>query len=466
MIKLLRRFLFVAVCIALPLAAQKLPLGQVVVTHVFNGPTDSPDPQFGLIELANGNFAGVTQGNAENRQSTRMLYEMTPDGTVTPLITFGPKRYQLTNRLRYGNEGSFFPIQASDGNFYGATSKSGANSDGNVYRLTPSGDYTVLYVFDSPPLSGLAESLDGGLYGTGVTNAAYGVYRVDLASGTLAFVYAGATIFPLGTPVFDTDGNFTLLSDTGPGFGEVAVTSFDVKTLTPTISATFTNQQITYGTFSDPIIVDPSGSIFFAQPGVNPPVYGNISEAAGGKAFIPYTFTNANNVENPVSLISASDGNLYGVTFNNVQDTETQQVFQFNPSSGILTTYPLPASAGLNSTGPLLQDSNGYLRGTSSAGAGTGSPGAAFALNLGLPKPLPAILGFSPSSGQAGTSVKVLGSHFVNVSSVILAGQKVSFTNPTSGAAFFTVPANAGSGSVVITTAAGSGTSVGVFQVE
>ena len=466
MIKLLRRFLFVAVCIALPLAAQKLPLGQVVVTHVFNGPTDSPDPQFGLIELANGNFAGVTQGNAQNRQSTRMLYEMTPDGTVTPLITFGPKRYQLTNRLRFPNDGTFSLIQASDGNFYGATNKSGANSAGNVYRLTPSGEYTVLYVFDSGPFGGLAEGLDGGLYGTAYTDSGFGLYRIDLASGTVTFVYNSPTFGLFGTPVFGTDGSFTVLSEELSNPYEASVTSFDLNTLTPTVLATFPNPPVFAGSFSDPIVVEPNGSVFLTQPSENETTYGLILEAAGGKALIPYTFTDANDVANPVSLISASDGNLYGVTFNNLQNTEAQQVFQFNPSSGTLTTYPFPAAAGLNSNGPLLQDSNGYLRGTSGGGAGTGSPGAAFALNLGLPKPLPAVLGFSPSSGPAGTSVKVLGSHFVNVSSVTLAGQAVTFTNPIAGAVFFTVPENATSGSVVITTGAGSGTSAGVFQVQ
>ena len=194
------------------------------------------------------------------------------------------------------------------------------------------------------------------------------------------------------------------------------------------------------------------------------PNCGSILEATGGQALVPYTFTGANNSETPISLIQASDGNFYGVT----SPLEEQgQVFQFNPSTSMFTSYPIPPTAGAVSTGPLLQDSNGYLRGTNSAGAAAaGSPGAAFILNLGLPKPLPSIRGFAPTSGQAGTSVKVLGSHFVNVSSVTLNGLPATFSNPASGAVLFTVPEGASSGPVVITTPAGAGMSAGVFQAQ
>ena len=465
MTRLIRRFLFVAVCIALPLAAQKLPLGQVVVTHVFNGPTDSPDPQFGLIELANGNFAGVTQGNAQNDTSSRMVYEMTPDGTVTPLIKFGRKVSQLRNNIAE-DDSSFSLLQASDGNFYGVTTKSGASSSGNIFRLTPAGAYTVLYVFSIPPDGGLAEGIDGGLYGFGWSGTSQGLYRLDLATGQVSFVVTGSPVFPFGTPVFGADGNLTALCFLNNGSGPIGVCSFSFGTLSYSTVAAFPNVA-DGGYYSDPVAVQPDGSIWFAEPVGPLSTYGSLLEAVAGEALMPYNFTGAKNVENPISLISANDGNLYGVTFdNNINNVAAQQIFQYNPSSGFLVAYQLPDAAGLHSNGPLLQDTNGYIRGTSGAGSGATSPGAAFALNLGLPKPLPVVLWFSPSSGPSGTIVKVLGSQFVNVISVTLAGQPVTFTNPTAGAAFFTVPANAGSGSVVITTAAGSGTSVGVFQVE
>jgi uncharacterized repeat protein (TIGR03803 family) len=40
-------------------------------------------------------------------------------------------------------------IQASDGNFYGVAQQGGANNMGTVFRITPSGDFTVLHTFSA-----------------------------------------------------------------------------------------------------------------------------------------------------------------------------------------------------------------------------------------------------------------------------------------------------------------------------
>ena len=38
-------------------------------------------------------------------------------------------------------------VQGSDGNFYGTTIAGGANSEGTVFKITPSGTLTTLYSF-------------------------------------------------------------------------------------------------------------------------------------------------------------------------------------------------------------------------------------------------------------------------------------------------------------------------------
>ena len=57
--------------------------------------------------------------------------------------------------------------QASDGNFYGIAQ--GGNNDGVVFKLTPTGGFTVLHIFDRThgggPIGGLVAALDGNLYG-------------------------------------------------------------------------------------------------------------------------------------------------------------------------------------------------------------------------------------------------------------------------------------------------------------
>jgi uncharacterized repeat protein (TIGR03803 family) len=60
-------------------------------------------------------------------------------------------------------------IQASDGNFYGATSHGGSQGLGTIFKITPGGKFTRLFTFagtnGSLPGASLVEAKDGTLYG-------------------------------------------------------------------------------------------------------------------------------------------------------------------------------------------------------------------------------------------------------------------------------------------------------------
>ena len=64
-------------------------------------------------------------------------------------------------------------MQATDGNFYGTTAAGGANGNGTVFKITPSGTLTTLHSFDgtdgSNPIAGLVQATDGNFYGTTAT---------------------------------------------------------------------------------------------------------------------------------------------------------------------------------------------------------------------------------------------------------------------------------------------------------
>ena len=63
-------------------------------------------------------------------------------------------------------------VQGTDGNFYGTTSSGGANNNGTVFKITPSGTVTILHNFAGPPTDGndptaeLIQASDGNFYGT------------------------------------------------------------------------------------------------------------------------------------------------------------------------------------------------------------------------------------------------------------------------------------------------------------
>ena len=120
-------------------------------------------------------------------------------------------------------------------------------------------------------------------------------------------------------------------------------------------------------------------------------------------------------------------------------------------------------------TTPYQIDSDGQLTATVPASAQTGPVTVRTPLGI-VSSPssfqvLPTIDSFLPISGKPGRSVKLIGTAFKGTTLVTLNGQPMSFTvkNPT--LLKLTVPSNATSGRITVTTAAGTATSAGTFVV-
>jgi hypothetical protein len=77
----------------------------------------------------------------------------------------------------------------------------------------------------------------------------------------------------------------------------------------------------------------------------------------------------------------------------------------------------------------------------------------------------PSILGFSPTSGSAGTSVTITGSGFTGASSVTFNGTPASYTVNGASQITATVPAGATTGTIGVTTSGGTASSADTFEV-
>jgi uncharacterized repeat protein (TIGR03803 family) len=160
-VKLLRIFVVaVLLCIVGGAVAQSL-----TTLHSFTGLSDQVFPQGTLIQGSDGNFHGTTAGGGgvSGDQLYGTVFRITPAGSLTNLWVFSG-----------GNDGAFTSaplVQGSDGNFYGTTRYGGSSGWGNVFRISPGGNLTNLYSFGAPPseslpLAGLIPGSDGYLYGT------------------------------------------------------------------------------------------------------------------------------------------------------------------------------------------------------------------------------------------------------------------------------------------------------------
>ncbi len=147
------------------------PGGDVTILHHFSqAPHDGWWPHGALIQASDGALYGATiSGGTYNRGT---IYRVTLSGTFTVLHSFGEPGSQ-------GNRPHGRLLEASDGNFYGATI-GGGTSDcgqygedcGTIFKLTPAGQHSVIYEFGVDPANGvvpngsLTEGSDGSLYGT------------------------------------------------------------------------------------------------------------------------------------------------------------------------------------------------------------------------------------------------------------------------------------------------------------
>src|SRR5581483_9520809 len=151
------------------------PSGVLTVLHDFTGDStkDGGFPVSALIIGADGAMYGTTHPG--------IVYKITPAGVLTRIAT--------TPAESYG------PLALSrTGAYYGTAEFAGASQNGSIYRVTGSTS-TILYSFDGPhgqfPIGGVVEGSDGNLYGTtssGGTENAGVIFKIT-PSGTYSVLY-------------------------------------------------------------------------------------------------------------------------------------------------------------------------------------------------------------------------------------------------------------------------------------
>ena len=128
--------------------------------------TNGWGPAAGLVQGIDGNFYGTTEdggtGSVCLTYVCGTVFRLTPQGTLTRLHTFSFLNGQN------GVQPSAPVIQATDGNLYGTTAEGGIDGYGTVFKITPSGTFTLLHSFDGTDgksvFDGLLQGTDGAFY--------------------------------------------------------------------------------------------------------------------------------------------------------------------------------------------------------------------------------------------------------------------------------------------------------------
>ena len=294
------------------------PTGAETVLYSFGVADIVPSPA-GLISDEHGNLYGTTVGGGTNDQGT--VFKLTSSGTVTVLHNFGSQSGDGT----YPGWGLVLDKQ---GNLYGTTNYGGAYGNGTAYSLTPSGNETVLYSFGGAagdavvPSGSLIFDKKGNLYGTTGSGGAYGygtVFRITpTGDETVLYSFGGpAGDFNPGlNVVLDKQGNLygTTNNDGAYNFGTVfKLTPTGVKTVLhsfgqsgdgifPMCCLTLDKQGNLFGTTYDSTTGQGHGTVFKLT-------------AIGDETILHSFGIQLGDGTYPVwNLVSDKQGNVYGTT--------------------------------------------------------------------------------------------------------------------------------------------------------
>ncbi len=310
-----------AVLVLCAAAAIASPAQTFTTLDSFNGANGS-QPRTPLVQATDGNFYGATVfGGAKNYGA--IFDTTTASGTLTALGSFD----STDGAYPYGGL-----VETANGNWYGTAATGGANTYGTVFEITPGGTLTALYNFcsqpdctdGSNPYGGLIVATTGDWYGT----TGYGGANGD---GTVFKITPGGTLATLHS-FTGTDGYF-------PFGGLIQATNGDL-----------------YGTTE-------SG-------GANG--YGTVFEITPGGTLTPlHSFDSTDGASPYAGLVQAANGDFYGTTESGGANG-SGTVFTITPGGTLTTLYNFCSQSGCSDGAApfagLIQATDGNFYGTTAEG--------------------------------------------------------------------------------------------------
>ena len=456
--------------------------GTVTPLHSFES-SDGAFPNASLVQASNGNFYGTTYGGGANGYGT--VFEITSSGAVTTLYSFS------------SSDGAY-PwaglVQGADGNFYGTTYEGGANGHGTVFKITATGTLTTLHSFRSTdgsfPNGSLVQAANGNFYGTTNNGGtySYGTVFEITPTGTLSTLHSfdytdGATP---NVALVASNGNFygTTWEGGADGYGTVFEMT-PAGTLTTLQSFNWTDGAMPY---SEGLAQGTDGNFYGTTQVSSNYDCGTIYEVTPGGALTTiHNFDYTDGCGADSGLTQATNGTFYGTSW---AGGTAGYGTAFSLSMGLAPFVQTRPSMGLVGTAVTILGNN--LTGTSKVSFnGTAAahkvvsateittkvPSDATTGALAVTTPsgtlrsgkffvTPQFKSFRPVKGPVGTQVQITGVSLMQTTAVSFNGVAASeFTVDSDKKVTVTVPTDATTGAISITTAGGTATSVKSFNV-
>jgi uncharacterized repeat protein (TIGR03803 family) len=372
-------------------------MGSEKTVYAFSGGTDGSGSLGGLTPDGKGNFYGTsaTGGGA----GFGNVYRLSPTG-----------REKVLYQFQGGSDGAYPGggiTLDSAGNLYGATFGGGSNSCsrgcGTIFRITPLGKESVLYIFQGgadgvEPVGNLALDSKGNLYGATLFGGDYSATEcADTGCGTVFEIQADGSKITLHTFLGGTDGALpaagviidaddNLYGTTTDGGNTICRTGCGtVFKISPggaetVLHAFCADQTCDEGsTPESSLLLDGAGNLYgTAAGGGGAGNNGTVFKLApDGTETVLYSFKGGSDGFFPeAGVIMDEAGNLFGTTFaggihhacHKVLGDGCGTVFEVKPNGSETVLYAFTKERGTFPVAPVLMDKNGSLYGTTSAG--------------------------------------------------------------------------------------------------
>jgi uncharacterized repeat protein (TIGR03803 family) len=306
-----------------------LPAQTFTTLASFDGADGANPPSISLVQGLDGNFYGTTEGGGANSQGA--LFKITPSGILTLVYSFCSQANCVDGISPYGGL-----AQAPDGNFYGTTHGGGKYNRGTVFKVTPNGNLTTLHSFGRSsglyPAGAVVQATNGDFFGTAEGGGAYGggtVFKIT-SSGALKVLYS-----------------FCSQSKCADG-------SLPLAGLVQATNGSFYGTTTEGGANNDGTVfkITPSGTLTTLH------------------SFCSQTFC-ADGSTPVAGLVQATNGNLYGTTGAGGANS-VGTVFRITPNGALTSLYSFCSKTdctdGKSPAAGLIQATDGNFYGTASAG--------------------------------------------------------------------------------------------------
>jgi len=337
----------------------------------FNG-IDGRIPRGGLLQASNGKLYGVAAGGLNDYG---VLFEFDLDTDTYS------KRFDFENSTGRVPSGKL--LQALDGKLYGTTTYGGTNNWGIIYNFdVETNIYTVKYNCEyntgASPRSGLLQANNGKIYGATMQGGGQ-IVGVIFEFDPDTNVYVKSIDFegsieghkPSSGLVQNTNEMLYGMTNEGGIYSNGVI--FELNPLTNTYTKKFDFDGFSGGKPLGDLLLTSSGKMFGTTSLGGDNNKGVIFEfdPITGSYSKKYDFDDVSGVFPMGTLIQASNGEIYGMTFNGGTNGYGV-IFEFDPETNTYTKmHDFDEISGRNPRGTLFQASNNKLYGLTNNGGTT-----------------------------------------------------------------------------------------------